>query len=193
MSRKALIIVDVQNDFSSKSGALSVSGAEDIYAPIERLVKFAKENDWLIVLTKDNHPENHCSFKINGGIWPEHCVQNTWGNEFSPELQAILLNNDVEYRVIEKGENPDLEEYSGANANMVKFLDDNNVIEALVCGLATDFCVIATAEELAKNSFFVEIAVDACKHVLDENLSDFMLRVIDSDIILTSSKKIVEF
>jgi len=190
MTNRALIIVDVQNDFAAKNGALAVSSAEDIYAPLERLLKRAKQEDWTIILTKDNHPANHSSFKSNGGVWPDHCVQNTWGNEISSELQAILLNLSINADIITKGENSDVEEYSGVNARMKKILDDNNILEVYVCGLATDYCVISTAEDLANENFFTYIVIDGCRHVFDSNFYDVIYRAAERGIEFITLKNV---
>jgi len=192
MARTALVIVDVQNDFANKSGALSVPNADEIYAPIERVLKFAKDHDWIVVLTRDHHPETHCSFKSNGGIWPDHCVQNTFGCDLAPELLAILARNEISYSVILKGEDKNKEEYGGHTPDMIRLLDDQNVSEVVVCGLATDYCVKETAIGIADNGFFVDVMIDGCRHVFDINLVDFMKEIANKGVFLTTSRRITE-
>lgn len=170
---QALIIVDVQNDFAHKNGSLYVKGSEQIYSAIDTLVKRAKKNNWIIICTKDYHPINHSSFKSNGGIWPDHCVQGTWGCQFSKELIDIFSKHNATYEVVSKGMNSDQEQYSGVTSEMTEIIEKNDIHEVYVCGLATDYCVFATASDLSFN-ISTNIVIDACKHVSNDNLELFM-------------------
>ena len=116
MSNKALIVVDMQNDFVYPDGALYVKGAEKLVKKIESLIE--KGNYDLIVVTRDWHPKNHYSFRKNGGQWPEHCVQNTKGAEFAIKIDTNT-NNVVD---IVKGDNPNVKnDYSGFNGHAYGF------------------------------------------------------------------------
>nr|MBA2312969.1 isochorismatase family protein [Actinomycetota bacterium] len=77
----ALIVVDVQNDFARPEGALYVSGGEDIVAVINEEIREALEAGALVVYTQEWHPPETPHFQAQGGLWPAHCVQGTWGSE----------------------------------------------------------------------------------------------------------------
>jgi len=157
----ALIVVDVQNDFCT-GGTLAVMNAEDIIPIINnRLIpKFDT-----IVFTRDWHPENHISFsnkpKFVDGSWPSHCVANTKGSEFNKDLHitkdAIIIN---------KGDNKDLEAYSGFdNTNLANELKEIGISRVFICGLATDYCVKSTAIDAKKNGFATILLEDATRGV----------------------------
>lgn len=89
-STDALIVVDVQVDFCP-GGSLSVPGGNEIVSVVNQLVKLFEKRGGLVVFSRDWHPKNHVSFKDQGGPWPVHCVQNTKGAEFHPELYIPIL------------------------------------------------------------------------------------------------------
>ncbi len=136
---RALLIIDVQNDFAAPDGALSVRGGEEI---LERVNEHAASGDFdLVVATRDWHPENHGSFVDNGGQWPRHCVQGTWGAELHPGIDRTRV--DV---VVDKGQTPDTDGYSAFDGtDLLPLLRERGIEEALVVGLATDYCVRASA------------------------------------------------
>ena len=136
---RALLIVDVQNDFASPEGALSVRGGEEI---LDRVNELAAGGGFdLVVATRDWHPENHGSFTDNGGQWPRHCVQGTWGAELHPGIDRARI--DV---VVDKGQAPDTDGYSAFDGTDLRdLLDERGIDEVVVVGLATDYCVRASA------------------------------------------------
>jgi nicotinamidase/pyrazinamidase len=151
-----LIIVDVQNDFCP-GGALPVPGGHEVIPRINRLLQY----HWLSVATKDWHPANHCSFKPQGGPWPPHCVQQTSGAELHPELDATKIQ-----LVITKGSHPNKEAYSGFHGTeLAKFLREKGIKRVLLCGLATDYCVRATAHDALQEGFEVIILEDVIRGV----------------------------
>ncbi|MCX8188281.1 MAG: bifunctional nicotinamidase/pyrazinamidase [Nitrososphaeria archaeon] len=156
----ALIIVDVQNDFCP-GGALAVPEGDKIVPVINKYIeKFVSKNA-IVVATRDWHPKNHISFKEYGGLWPVHCVQNTWGAEFHPMLK--LPKNVI---VISKAFKPEIEAYSGfQGTELDKILRRNNVRRLFVAGLATDYCVKATVRDALKLGYEVYVLVDAVKGV----------------------------
>jgi nicotinamidase/pyrazinamidase len=148
---KSLIVVDMQNDFCDPKGSLYVEGAELIIPEINAAMEEYDYN--LIILTKDWHPKNHCSFKEQGGLWPGHCVQGTWGAEIHPGIDQSKINF-----IVNKGRDPLIDSYSAFcdNANntptYLNYLtntrpngSNQNVID--ICGVATDYCVRYTAED----------------------------------------------
>lgn len=143
MSKKILVVVDVQKDFYHPDGALYVKGGE--YLP-ERIAKVIPEFDD-VIFTVDWHPYNHCSFKENGGIWPVHCVAYTEGaslpKEFMPYFKEI--HNDRCFNIVMKGMDNQKEEY-GANPNMIMYSHNENPEECefVFCGIALSHCVKET-------------------------------------------------
>jgi nicotinamidase/pyrazinamidase len=155
-ARDALIIVDVQNDFCP-GGSLAVPHGDEVVAPINRLL----QNPWLTVATKDWHPANHCSFQEQGGPWPPHCVQGTVGAELHPQLDRSKIQ-----LIITKGSRPDRDAYSGFDGtNLAAILRERGVKRVVVCGLATDYCVRATAQDALKEGFEVVVVEDAIRGV----------------------------
>jgi nicotinamidase/pyrazinamidase len=148
----ALVIVDVQYDFLP-GGALGVAEGERIFAPIAALApRFAR-----VYATRDWHPAEHSSFGAQGGPWPVHCVAGSHGAAFDPRLPVRHVD-----RVVDKGIDVATDGYSGFAATA---LDDDlrahGVNRVFVCGLATDYCVKATALDAKAGGFDVVVLEDA--------------------------------
>jgi len=155
-ARDALIIVDVQNDFCP-GGALAVPSGHEVIPIINPLL----QHRWLSVATMDWHPAEHCSFEPQGGTWPPHCVQQTSGAELHPELEAAKIQ-----LVITKGSHPDEEAYSGFHGTeLAKILREKGVKRVILCGIATDYCVRATAHDALQEGFKVLVLEDAIRGV----------------------------
>ena len=144
----ALVVVDVQNDFADPAGSLAVAGAEALIPAINAEVQRAATAGGVIVYTQDWHPESTPHFAKDGGTWPVHCVAGTWGAEFHPQLQVVG-------RAIRKGQQGE-DGYSGFRmrdsqggeeipTDLEPFLREAGVSSVVLCGLATDYCVKATA------------------------------------------------
>lgn len=156
----ALIIVDMQNDFMP-GGALPVPNALEIIPRINNYINIFKKNKSIIVATRDWHPPNHISFKSRGGPWPPHCVRGTKGAEFHPNL---VLPQDI--IIVSKAYNEDSEAYSGfEGTNLDSILRSREVKRIFVCGVATDYCVKATALDAVKLGYQVFLLIDAVKGV----------------------------
>jgi nicotinamidase/pyrazinamidase len=147
---EALVIVDFQNDFAP-GGALAVPDGDAI---AERLNALAGSGDFdLVVATRDWHPSDHGSFAARGGIWPEHCVAGTDGAELHPDLDAARV--DV---VVDKGRDPSTEGYSGFDGtDLAAILRERGIDRITVAGLATDYCVRATALDALREGFAVTL------------------------------------
>lgn len=157
----ALLVVDVQYDFLP-GGALGVPDGDAVIPEIIRLTKpvLGLSEEWMVVATRDAHPPDHCSFVAQGGPWPEHCVEGTHGAEIHPAIKAIAD------RTISKGSNPRVEQYSGfAGTHLADMLRVEGFDSVTVVGLATDYCVKATAIDAAKAGFNVEVILDCCRPV----------------------------
>jgi nicotinamidase/pyrazinamidase len=148
----ALVVVDVQHDFLP-GGALGVAEGERIFDPIDELApRFAR-----VYATRDWHPENHSSYEQYGGPWPVHCVAGTHGAAFDARLSL----DDVDV-VIDKGTDRDTDGYSGfAATTLDRDLREHGVRRVFVCGLATDYCVKATALDAKAAGFDVVVLEDA--------------------------------
>jgi len=159
-SESALIIVDVQVDFCP-GGALPVPDGNQVVPVINRYVERFEKAGALVVATRDWHPREHVSFKTRGGMWPEHCVQNTYGARFHPDL--ILPDGVV---VVSKGYKPGREAYSGFEGTDLENILRNRGVKVLyVGGLATDYCVKNTVLDGIRRGFKVFLLVDAIKGV----------------------------
>lgn len=165
MERTALVIVDVQNDFCP-GGNLAVREGDRIVPVLNRYIMLFDAAGLPVYATRDWHPPKTIHFIEQGGKWPPHCVQGTWGAEFHPELK--LRKSAV---VITKGESPDEDSYSGFDGTdekgrgLAKALRDEKVGRLYIGGLATDYCVMQTALDALKEGFKVTVLVDAVKGV----------------------------
>lgn len=158
-SGRALVIVDYQSDFTPPDGALAVPEG-DTLAP--RINELARSGDFdLVVATRDWHPPDHGSFTAQGGIWPVHCVQDTEGAQLHPALDAEAV--DV---VVDKGQDPDTEGYSGFDGtDLAGLLRERGITRLTVVGLATDYCVKQTALEALREGFTVIVDTNAVRGV----------------------------
>ena len=155
MSR-ALLIIDFQNDFTS-GGALEVTGGDEIAEPVKRL---ADQLDHVFA-TRDWHPPNHTSFETEGGPWPVHCVQGTRGAELHPAMRDVEVD-----AIVDVGVERDDEGYSGfENSKLADLLHGAGVDEVAVAGLATDYCVRASAIDACRESFDTTVVMDAIRPV----------------------------
>jgi len=160
----ALIVVDLQNDFMPW-GALPVPGADLIIPVINEYLEHFEKVGVPIFATRDWHPENHISFKENGGLWPRHCVQWSKGSQF-PE--SLKLPKDS--FIINKGDRPELEAYSGFQGTVLNdLLRERGVKRVFICGVATDYCVFNTALGAINLGYFVFILEDGVKGVSEES------------------------
>lgn len=144
----ALIVVDVQNDFASSDGGLYVEAGEQVVPVINAEIERARAVGAPVIYTADWHPASTPHFAKDGGIWPVHCVGDTWGSEFHPDLV-------VDGPVVRKGVNGE-DGYSGFTTRdpvteetvpteLPSLLEDLGVTKVVVAGLATDYCVKSTA------------------------------------------------
>ena len=153
---RALLIIDFQNDFTS-GGALEVPGGDQIAEPVERL---AGEFDHVFA-TRDWHPPDHASFVTQGGPWPVHCVQGTHGAELHPAMREIELE-----AIVDVGVEREDEGYSGfEKSKLADLLHQDGVDEVTVVGLATDYCVRASAIDACREGFETIVATDAVRAV----------------------------
>jgi nicotinamidase/pyrazinamidase len=162
----ALIVVDVQNDFADPAGSLSVSGGEAIIPTINAEISAAGAAGAIVVATQDWHPQTTPHFAKDGGIWPVHCVADAWGSELHPALAL-----PAEAPRIHKGTNGE-DGYSGFTmrdptsgeeipTELDALLRDRGIEDVVVVGLATDYCVSATALDAARLGYRTATLTDA--------------------------------
>jgi len=157
--KKALIVVDVQNDFCP-GGALAVAHGDEVVAPLNKLMKEFLQRGEPVFKSRDWHPEETRHFAAYGGTWPVHCVQNTKGAEFHPELL-----DDMHIRVVSKGLG-DEDSYSAFDGtDLALQLRRLGVEEVWVGGLATDYCVKNTVLDAVKEGFQVKALKNAMRPV----------------------------
>lgn len=156
----ALLLVDVQNDFLP-GGALAVPDGDAVIAPLNAYLQAAARRQLLVFASRDWHPRNHCSFKPQGGPWPEHCVADTPGAQFSPAL--ALPANAI---TISKATRPERDAYSAFDGTWLRaLLTQANVDRVLIGGLATDYCVLNSVRDALAAGFRVVLLTDAIRAI----------------------------
>ncbi|NLG49818.1 MAG: isochorismatase family protein [Chloroflexi bacterium] len=164
-SNSALLVVDMQNDFLP-GGALGVVEADMIIPRVNEYVRLFEEHPHPIFYTRDWHPPETTHFVTQGGPWPPHCVQGTWGAAFHPDMhipqEAIILS---------KGMDPHEDAYSGFHARddqghyLEELLLKYEVMHVYVCGLALDYCVKWSCIDAANKGFHMYPLIDATRAV----------------------------
>lgn len=171
MTNCALVVVDMLYDFID--GSLACQNAEEAVKQTLRFIDSrtegneGAENEILdtfpILFIRDHHPADHCSFKSEGGIWPSHCVAGTHGGDIHKDLQPYV----VEELTFDKGCDKTCEQYSGfegvnnAGQSLGEVLELLDTRDVYVCGIATEYCVRNTCEDLLKAGFRVHLIKDA--------------------------------
>ena len=164
MAKSALIVVDVQRDFCA-GGALAATNTLSLLQPLKKFVEEARRSGVLVVFTQDWHPEKHSSFQANGGPWPVHCVAGQAGAELMPPLRAEA--GDV---VIHKGVGVGGAGYSGFDeTSLEKELREKGITRMGVTGIATEYCVRATALDAQKAKFETAVLEDLIRAVQDKD------------------------
>jgi nicotinamidase/pyrazinamidase len=162
---KALLVVDVQNDFCPH-GALAVLDGDKIIPALNKYIKIFSKKELPIFATRDWHPKKTKHFKAFGGIWPKHCIKNTKGAQFHPKLK--LPKSTI---MLYKGMDPKKDCYSSFDAEdengnrLAKLLKKFTVGEIYIGGLATDYCVKFTTLQAIKKGFKVKVLIDGIKGV----------------------------
>ena len=167
-AKTALIVVDVQNDFADSKGSLYVREGEAVISIINEEIEAARGSDALVVYTQDWHPESTPHFQKDGGIWPVHCVQGTWGAELHPDLKVVG-------EVVRKGAGGE-DGYSGftvrdprsgeeRSTGLEELLRRRGIERVVVAGLATDYCVKETAVDGAQKNFDTTVLTSAVRAV----------------------------
>lgn len=163
--KKALLVVDVQNDFCP-GGALAVPQADKTIANLNKYIKIFSKNKLPIFASRDWHPVKTKHFRDFGGSWPVHCIQNTEGAAFHPKLRLPR-----EVILLYKGMDPEKDSYSCFQAEDQRGMSFSSILklfgikEIYIGGLATDYCVKFSANDAIKQGFKVRLLMDAIKGV----------------------------
>jgi nicotinamidase/pyrazinamidase len=156
----ALVVVDLQNDFADPRGSLYVRGGEDVIPFANEQIADAVDAGSPVLYTQDWHPESTPHFEKDGGIWPVHCVQRTWGAAFHPDLR-------IEGPAERKGADG-RDGYSGfsvrdplsgdvAATELDRRLHERGVTRIVITGLATDYCVVETTLDARRLGYEVTV------------------------------------
>ena len=167
--RTALVVVDVQNDFADPEGSLAVPGGAAIVPLVNDQIDEAVRGGATVVYTQDWHPASTPHFEKDGGIWPVHCVQGTWGAELHPDLHHVAGE------LVRKGSGGE-DGYSAfrvrdptsgetSDTELRGLLERRGVDRLVVCGLATDYCVVETVVDGRRLGYPVEVRFDAIRAV----------------------------
>lgn len=166
--RTALSVVDVQNDFADPNGSLAVAGGADVVPFTNEQIRSAIDAGAFVVYTQDWHPPSTPHFAQDGGVWPVHCVRDTWGAELHPAL-------DVRGPVVRKGTGGE-DGYSGftmadpetgdrSATDLDALLREHGIERLVIVGLATDYCVRATALDAIANDYETSVLRDGVRAV----------------------------
>ena len=161
--RTALIVVDVQNDFADPKGSLSVAGGEAVIPVINGAARTAIQAGGFVAYTQDWHPQHTPHFAPDGGVWPVHCVVDTWGAAFHPNLEVLGPG-------VHKGAGGE-DGYSGFTmrdpvtgteipTELAALLEVRGIERVVVSGLATDYCVKATALDAVRLGYETTVLLD---------------------------------
>ncbi len=177
-----VIVVDVQGDFTEwKKGSLAVpASGEDFVRAVEAATRHLKELGVLVFGTQDWHPPDHISFAVNHPgkrpfdiitidgrrqvLWPPHCVQGT-------ENARVLIDNNMFLAIIKKGQHPGFDSYSGfkddggVRTELDTLLRINSIRKLIIYGIATDYCVKATALDAVLSGYAVTLVIGLCRGV----------------------------
>jgi len=205
--KTAVIVVDVQGDFTKwKNGSLAVNGTDKAFVDkVREATKALGKKGYLIFATQDWHPADHMSFasnhpgkkpfeaiKIDGRtqvMWPDHCLQGT-------ENARILVDNNLFMAVVKKGKDTKYDSYSGfqddggAKTEMNSILKRNGIQKVFVYGIATDYCVKATAIDAVDAGYEVTVIESLCRHVAPDTSAKALQEMKDKGITIEKELKL---
>ena len=198
-----VIVVDLQGDFTTyKNGSLAVEGTDEAFVnKVQKVTQELSAKGYPIFATQDWHPADHISFFSNHSgkkpfeaiqiegrtqvLWPPHCVQET-------ENAKVLLDNNLFLAIVKKGKDKNFDSYSGfqddggAKTEMNQILQKNGIKELIVYGIATDYCVKATAIDAAAAGFKVTVIEGLSKGVAPDTTAKALAEMKEKGIIIKS-------
>jgi len=178
----ALVIVDVQNDFLP-GGSLAVPHGDEVVRPLNCCLRAFAAKNLPVYATRDWHPEQHCSFRAQGGPWPPHCVAGTHGAEFAATLQLPPYTV-----IVSKATAPEQDAYSGfQGTDLDSHLYTANIHRLFIGGLATDYCVLNTVRDAIRLGYEVLLLAEAIRAV-DVHAGDGLLA--EEEMVSLGAKRI---
>ncbi len=187
INKEAIVIIDLLYDFIDGSLACN-NGLNAVNHSIDLI---NSKEDTPVIYICDSHPYNHCSFKEYGGIWPAHCVKDSRGSQFHQNFYSLVKdseNRPNQLNIFKKGENPNLEEYSGYNAKNINgttlsnWLKSNNITTLNVSGVATEYCINETITQFKNNNFDINLLEKALSYVDYQEHKKFIQLFINKGI-----------
>jgi nicotinamidase/pyrazinamidase len=168
----ALLIVDVQNDFCP-GGALPIDDGDRVVPVINRWIKKFNEQGLPVYASRDWHPKDHLSFEAEGGLWPAHCIQDTLGAAFHPDLKlpasAVIVTKGVRF---DQDQNSALDQ-----TGLETHLRRKEIVRVFVAGLALDVCVLATAMDARRAGLEVLLILEGTRPVTESNGTEAVARM----------------
>ena len=167
-AKTALLVVDVQNDFADPAGSLYVRDGEHVVPVANEQVERATAAGSYVVYSQDWHPATTPHFLTDGGPWPVHCVKESWGSSFHPDLRVA---GDVVHKGDQGGDGysafseRDLSSGETAPTMLQRLLRERGVDSLVICGLATDYCVVETVEDARGLGYDVTVLRDGIRAV----------------------------
>jgi nicotinamidase/pyrazinamidase len=164
----ALVVVDVQNDFADPAGSLYVGEGEHVVGVANTEIEAANGAGSYVVYSQDWHPPSTPHFEKDGGLWPVHCVEDSWGASFHPELRVV---GDVVHKGDQGADGysafSERDPLSGATAPTIlqRLLREHDIRRLVICGLATDFCVVETVTDARDLDYEVFVIRDGVRAV----------------------------
>jgi nicotinamidase/pyrazinamidase len=164
----ALLVVDVQNDFADPGGSLAVAGGADVVGPLNAAIEAARRAGAPVVYTQDWHPAHTPHFAQDGGTWPVHCVHDTWGAAFHPDL---TVDGEIVRKGVDGGDGysafsvRDPESGETSPTTLETLLRERGIRRLVIGGLATDYCVVETALDARLLGFEVTVLREAVRAV----------------------------
>ena len=189
-----LLVIDIQNDFCDKKGSLYVKESDEIIDNINKFI-IEKRKSLEVIYTKDNHIEINSHFIQEGGIWPIHCMEGTWGNMFYSKL---FVGNDD--KIVKKGMYGDgysafseicLKTKNKIESELANYLTGKNISDIIIIGIAFDYCVLSTALDASERGFNVSIIKSLTKSV-DPSKDEFNINLLEKNGVKILEQKIIE-
>lgn len=183
-----LIIVDCQVDFIN--GSMAVRGSKEAVENIISFIQREEDNIKKVIFTADWHPYKHCSYKVNGGQWPIHCVNYTTGASIDYNLIKVVEESNLNYQVLTKGKDLHTEQY-GAFEHcdtidellVCEEVSFNKYDDVVVCGIAGDYCVKETIKNLYSWDVFPSILLSGVASIddgstINNTIKDFKMNIV---------------
>lgn len=152
--------MDVQRDFEP-GGALAVPNGDEVAPVLADCIEEFHRQNLPVIASRDWHPPDHCSFQAKGGPWPPHCVADTPGAELDPALGL-----PAEAKIVDKAQSVDTDAYSAfEGTGLHAWLSEKGVRRLFIGGLATEYCVLNTANDALRHGYEVVLLEDAIRAI----------------------------